>query len=286
LESEVGAFLNSGEVDEWAFKAFYFGGFKYNHAEGRMTESAPAYRRMVEEDIKREVAWADENGVVKWKEGYEPGSATWIARREFLKREDFRPGSKFRNEVEPALVELLINDYENARADWEINRPAKPKSGKSGSGKKGTRYQTGDDEHISRANEIDNLVKGKITLQGVKDLTLDLGPKVGIFETDDGKIEILDSRDVRMALIDPSKPEEARSLLYTLAQVDSRFKSTGKIETPYEGPLSRDYKYNINPTLDLKTQQEKKGKKKKSTEKKTSKKQVDIYKFLSPPGSK
>jgi len=69
-----------------------------------------------------------------------------------------------------------------------------------------------------KAESIDKLISGKITLQGVKDIAIKLGPKA-TYKMDGDIIQVLDSQGFVIEKIDPNKPVEARTALYNLAEV-------------------------------------------------------------------
>lgn len=84
---------------------------------------------------------------------------------------------------------------------------------------------TNEQEYIKssrlKAEAIDDLVQSKITLEGVKALSIGLGPKASYKKLEDGKIQILDAEN-NPYIIDPNKPLDARSTLYNLSSILER----------------------------------------------------------------
>ncbi len=72
-----------------------------------------------------------------------------------------------------------------------------------------------------KAEAIDKMVQSKITLEGVKALSIGLGPKASYKTLEDGKIQILDAQN-NPYIIDPNKPLDARSTLYNLSGILER----------------------------------------------------------------
>ena len=72
-----------------------------------------------------------------------------------------------------------------------------------------------------KAEAIDKMVQSKITLEGVKALSIGLGPKASYKTLEDGKIQILDAQN-NPYIIDPNKPLDARSTLYNLSSILER----------------------------------------------------------------
>ena len=72
-----------------------------------------------------------------------------------------------------------------------------------------------------KAEAIDKMVQSKITLEGVKALSIGLGPKASYKTLEDGKIQILDAQK-NPYIIDPNKPLDARSTLYNLSSILER----------------------------------------------------------------
>jgi len=72
-----------------------------------------------------------------------------------------------------------------------------------------------------KAEAIDKMVQSKITLEGVKALSIGLGPKASYKTLKDGKIQILDAQN-NPYVIDPNKPLDARSTLYNLSSILER----------------------------------------------------------------
>ena len=72
-----------------------------------------------------------------------------------------------------------------------------------------------------KGEAIDKMVQSKITLEGVKALSIGLGPKASYKTLEDGKIQILDSQN-NPYIIDPNKPLDARSTLYNLSSILER----------------------------------------------------------------
>jgi len=130
LQSELHGFLNSEEMDENAFKDFYFGGFSYDYSNNRMTASAPAFQLLLEQDIIAK-NWSEKDG---WKDGFGPGTKDWITKLEVLKRQNFSAGSKFRTDQEPKLLQTLTDKYDHARRLYENYERSKPRKGGGGGG--------------------------------------------------------------------------------------------------------------------------------------------------------
>ena len=72
-----------------------------------------------------------------------------------------------------------------------------------------------------KAEAIDKMVQSKITLEGVKALSIGLGPRASYKTLEDGKIQILDAQN-NPYIIDPNKPLDARSTLYNLSSILER----------------------------------------------------------------
>ena len=129
LASELSGFLNSEDMDENAFKDFYFGGFKFDYSNNRMTASAPAFQYLLKED-KEKGNWTEKDGWKKDENGnpmYGPGTKDWETNLEVLKRRKFNAGSKFRTDQEPKLLQILTDKYDNARKQYEAYEASKPK---------------------------------------------------------------------------------------------------------------------------------------------------------------
>jgi hypothetical protein len=124
LASELHGFLSSEDMDENAFKDFYFGGFSYDYSNNRMTASAPAFQLLMEEDIKKG-NYNEEDG---WKDGFGPGTKDWTTKLEVLKRQNFSAGSKFRTDQEPKLLQILTDKYDHARGLYEKYERSKPRA--------------------------------------------------------------------------------------------------------------------------------------------------------------
>ena len=130
LASELSGFLNSEDMDENAFKDFYFGGFKFDYSNNRMTASAPAFQYLLEQDriagnfdLEKNEWKKDENG----NPMYGPGTKDWETKLEVLKRRKFNAGSQFRTDQEPKLLKILTDKYDNARKQYEAYEASKPK---------------------------------------------------------------------------------------------------------------------------------------------------------------
>ena len=185
---------------------------------------------MVLEDVVKKNATVSD-GTTFWKEGHEPGSDKWIARRELLKRQDFTAGSRFRQETEPAIWKLLEDKYLGARNEWERNRPVKTSSSKaSKSGTGGRKLQWHEQEHVDRANEVNTIINDGITADRIERIIgLELGPKAVVKELDDGTFQILDAQN-NATIIDPNNPMQARTRLYNVAGVDTRFRDKSELK--------------------------------------------------------
>jgi len=121
------------------------------------------------------------------------------------------------------MVEQLTNGIENLHRSK--NPPKRDATGGKSSGSGGSKTGL---EYIKnsklKSESINKLVTGKITLQGIREIAIDLGPKVSYSELKDGTIQILDSQKYPY-IIDPKKPIEARTKLYNLSQVREEHRS-------------------------------------------------------------
>jgi len=75
-------------------------------------------------------------------------------------------------------------------------------------------------ESESKASTINNVISRGITLEGLQSITID--PKLSreIQALENGTFQVIDSQG-QPTIIDPNKPEQARSILYNLAEVRS-----------------------------------------------------------------
>ena len=82
-------------------------------------------------------------------------------------------------------------------------------------------------ESQSKASTINNVINDGITLEGLQSIAID--PKLSreIQSLDDGTFQIIDSQG-QPTIIDPKKPEQARSILYNLSKVRSSDRISGK----------------------------------------------------------
>ena len=81
-------------------------------------------------------------------------------------------------------------------------------------------------ESRAKVKEVDNVIKSGITKESLESITISSKLRSTIQENEDGTFSILDSRN-QERIIDPKKPEEARQILYGLAEVRSADKSKG-----------------------------------------------------------
>jgi len=102
------------------FKDFYFGGYSYDYSTNRMTESAPAYQRLKEQDRINGNLNSDGNG---WQEGYGPGSANWEGRLLALKGQSFVKGSFYRKEATEKLWGDMKTHYEYTNKKFKDQQP-------------------------------------------------------------------------------------------------------------------------------------------------------------------
>ncbi|MAV41979.1 MAG: hypothetical protein CMC32_00650 [Flavobacteriaceae bacterium] len=84
-------------------------------------------------------------------------------------------------------------------------------------------------ESQSKAKEVDAVVKGGITKESLSGITMSRSANREILENDDGTFTIWDAQGIPTD-IDPKKPEEARRILYRLAEVKSIHKGKGKYD--------------------------------------------------------
>jgi len=106
------------------FKDFYFGGYSYDYSTNRMTESAPAYQRLKEQDRINGNLNSDGNG---WQEGYGPGSANWEGRLLALKGQSFVKGSFYRKEATDKIFQGFKDQYEDNAAAYKTDNPIEDK---------------------------------------------------------------------------------------------------------------------------------------------------------------
>ena len=112
LQSKIGGYTDD------QFKDYYFGGDTFDHSSGRMTESAPAYQRLLAED--------ENDGYFKdgaFAEGYGPGSADWEGRLLALKGQSFVKGSFYRKEATDTIFNNFKKQYEDNVAAYKEDNP-------------------------------------------------------------------------------------------------------------------------------------------------------------------
>jgi len=112
-----------GKIDSYSddqFRDYYFGGFSFDTSTNRMTESAPAYQKLLAEDIETGKS-VDGN----WQGGYGPGSANWEGRLLALKGQSFVKGSRYRKEATESLWGVLEKKYKDTQAEWTRTHPKK-----------------------------------------------------------------------------------------------------------------------------------------------------------------
>jgi hypothetical protein len=103
-----------GEYTDDEFKDYFFGGDTFDHSTGRMTESAPAYQLLYEEDEKYGLV---KDGKWKDSEKHGPGTEDWEGRLLLLKGQSFVKGSFYRKEATDRIFKNLKNKYtENVKA--------------------------------------------------------------------------------------------------------------------------------------------------------------------------
>ena len=114
-----------GEYTDDEFKDYFFGGDTFDHSSGRMTESAPAYQLLLEEDKAR--GYVNEDGGYKNPELYGPGTPDWESRLLALKGQSFVKGSFYRKEATDRIFKNFENKYiDNAKA-YETDYPEETK---------------------------------------------------------------------------------------------------------------------------------------------------------------
>lgn len=112
LQSKIGGYNDD------QFKDYYFGGDTFDHSSGRMSESAPAYQRLLAED---ENDGTYKNGV--FAEGYGPGSADWEGRLLALKGQSFVKGSFYRKEATDKIFKNFEKQYKENVAAYKTDNP-------------------------------------------------------------------------------------------------------------------------------------------------------------------
>lgn len=146
-----------GEYTDDQFKDYFFGGDTFDHSSGRMTESAPAYQLLYEEDEKY--------GLVKdgkWKQGHGPGSADWEGRLLALKGQSYVKGSFYRKEATDRIFKNFEKKYtENVKA-YKVNNPEQLTAEEKAK-LKASQYQIG-----GPSAEVRNPATGKLQPTGYK----------------------------------------------------------------------------------------------------------------------
>lgn len=107
-----------GDYNDDQFKDYYFGGDTFDHSSGRMSESAPAYQRLLAED--------ENNGTYKngvFAEGYGPGEADWEGRLLALKGQSFVKGSFYRKEATDKIFKNFEKQYKENVKSYEADNP-------------------------------------------------------------------------------------------------------------------------------------------------------------------
>ena len=107
-----------GDYNDDQFKDYYFGGDTFDHSSGRMSESAPAYQRLLAED---ENDGTYKNGV--FAEGYGPGEADWEGRLLALKGQSFVKGSFYRKEATDKIFKNFEKQYKENVKSYEADNP-------------------------------------------------------------------------------------------------------------------------------------------------------------------
>jgi hypothetical protein len=109
-----------GDYNDDQFKDYYFGGDTFDHSSGRMSESAPAYQRLLAED--------ESNGTYKdgkFAKEYGPGSPDWEGRLLALKGQSFVKGSFYRKEATDKIFENFKTQYTDNVASYKADNPEK-----------------------------------------------------------------------------------------------------------------------------------------------------------------
>jgi len=114
-----------GDYNDDQFKDYYFGGDTFDHSSGRMSESAPAYQRLLAED---ESDGTYKDG--KFAEGYGPGSADWEGRLLALKGQSFVKGSFYRKEATDKIFKNFEKQYTDNVAAYKADNPTDPNDGR------------------------------------------------------------------------------------------------------------------------------------------------------------
>ena len=114
-----------GDYNDDQFKDYYFGGDTFDHSSGRMSESAPAYQRLLAED---ESDGTYKDG--KFAEGYGPGSADWEGRLLALKGQSFVKGSFYRREATDKIFKNFEKQYTDNVAAYKADNPVDPNGGR------------------------------------------------------------------------------------------------------------------------------------------------------------
>jgi hypothetical protein len=114
-----------GDYNDDQFKDYYFGGDTFDHSSGRMSESAPAYQRLLAED--------ESNGTYKdgkFAKEYGPGSPDWEGRLLALKGQSFVKGSFYRREATDKIFKNFEKQYTDNVAAYKADNPADPNGGR------------------------------------------------------------------------------------------------------------------------------------------------------------
>lgn len=109
-----------GEYTDDEFKDYFFGGDTFDHSTGRMTESAPAYQLLYEEDEKYGLV---KDGKWKDSEKHGPGTEDWEGRLLLLKGQSFVKGSFYRKEATDRIFKNLENKYTGNVAAYKTDNP-------------------------------------------------------------------------------------------------------------------------------------------------------------------
>lgn len=112
LQSKIGGYNDD------QFKDYYFGGDTFDHSSGRMSESAPAYQRLLAED--------ENDGYYKngeFVEGYGPGEADWEGRLLALKGQSFVKGSFYRKEATDKIFKNFEKQYKENVDAYKTDNP-------------------------------------------------------------------------------------------------------------------------------------------------------------------
>ena len=216
-------------ASENALRSFLFGGklTVFDEASGELKRVVPAHKMLMD------------RGADPGDPEAEPGSEAhnnyliFQGKLEDLKTMDFskQGGAKTRQEMIDMVSDSAKHHHQRAYDKYTANKEEKMDAQSNQANKRYVTDQTLDDN--DKANKINKIVSGDITVKAIKALDLDLGPKTQITQLENGTISIMDAQN-NQYLIDPSDPTAARSTLYNLSDIGTRSRSDKEIEVSEE----------------------------------------------------